>query len=163
VSPPFQFEDLRGTNLLRLWDAYTCTNGVQLMETFGQTLARGQVPLRCATGIKTPARTEGRIDSMSDSDRLMAILLFPVMVIYFFYEIQRGWRVLHGAGYIPSVRNRIQQWLVKLVGGKQSENEFIKKMINNPKIVHNEAKTSLIGGIFSIVLFSWFFIMALIK
>ena len=100
---------------------------------------------------------------MSDYDRLWAILLFPIMVGYSFYEIQRGWRVLHGAGYIPSIRNRIQQRLVRLAKGKQSEDEFIEKMINNPKIVQNEAKTSLFGGILYIVLFSWFFIMALIK
>lgn len=99
---------------------------------------------------------------MSNYERFWAFLLFPIMLAYSIFEIRRGWRVLHGAGYLPSIRNKCQQRLIKLSKGKQYEDEFIKSMTNNPQMLKKEAYTSLLGGIIYIILFSWLLIMALI-
>jgi len=85
-----------------------------------------------------------------------ASCILPILVIYAFVEIYRGWRVLRYGELSLSPNQRILVGLVRLLKGGKSADRAYEYSINNARDMKIHGWISFIGGFFIlIVCFIW--------
>ncbi len=98
---------------------------------------------------------------MTDYEKKWLFFLTPIMIVYAVYEIKRGYIIICGKGYYPSVIDKVIRGMIRQKNNIEEDiTPFEQKIIANRRRV--EGFSSLIGGILTIEVFCWLYYVLLV-